>query len=407
MILATRGGNAELRDLTGISVPTYMEFMGLATSSGVPVTTNTALGLPTVGAAVRLIAETVAALELEVCSGRGADRERQTDSVAWRLLHDVPNLDQSPFDFISDVAASIETYGNAYVRKLKARRGPVLGLSLIAPQLVTVKRDEGNRKVFDIGVGGERERLTDAQLIHIRGFTPGGGDVGLSPIAQHREALGSALALQQFQGKFFKNDATPGLYMSVPERINAEQADNMRAMWKSKHGGLDNRDIAIIGNGATLGTLGIPLRDAQFIEGHAQSAELAARIYLGPAASLLGADNNVKTEEESLRFLNFCLLPRLRRIEAGFGSDYDLFPEDAELYAEFRIDEMLRADAATRAEVMHKQLQTGVLLVDEARAELGRPPLPDGMGQIPQIVPVGGSPFGVPTPDGDGQTAEE
>ena len=104
----------------------------------------------------------------------------------------------------------------------------------------------------------------------------------------------------------------------------------------------------------------------------------------------------MKTEEDSLRFINFALLPRLRRIERAFAADADLYPEDSALYPEFHLDEFLRADAGTRAEIQHKQLQTGVLLVDEARADMGLPPLPDGMGQIPQITPVGGAPNAAP-----------
>ena len=41
-------------------------------------------------------------------------------------------------------------------------------------------------------------------------------------------------------------------------------------------------------------------------------------------------------------------------------------------------------------------MQSGVLLPDEARHELGYEPYPDGIGQIPQITPVGGAPNAIP-----------
>jgi hypothetical protein len=47
--------------------------------------------------------------------------------------------------------------------------------------------------------------------------------------------------------------------------------------------------------------------------------------------------------------------------------------------------------------VQHFRIQNGSELVDEARADNGRPPLPNGAGQIPQITPVGGA----PNPDDD------
>lgn len=393
MIIATRNGDREVRLFEqSAAIPSYTGWLGSVAPSGVLVTTETALGLPTVGAAVRLIAETVASLPLCTYRGLDADKRPATTSTGWRLLHDQPNPDQSAFDLVSDIAASVETWGNAYIRKLKSRRG-LLAMYVLDPSAVRVKRDEGNRKVFEVTTAGRRVELTDVDVLHVRGFTPRGGDVGLSPIQQHREAIGSALALQRFQGRFFTNDATPSLYMTVPGDLDETQAERLRARFEARHGGVENAgSIAILGNGAELSSLSMPLRDAQFIEGHQEAAAVAARIFLGPAASLLGADANQKTEEESLRFVNFCLLPRLRRIERALLTDPDLYPPDSGEYPQFDIDEFLRADAATRAEVNHKYIQSGVLLVDEVRAEMGRQPLPDGAGQVPQITPVGGAP---------------
>lgn len=397
MILATRFGNREVRAFeSSAQIPTYTQFMGAISPSGVNVTLANAAGLPTVGAAIRLIAETVASLPLRTYTGEGADKKSAKESVPWELLHDHPSPDFSAFDFLSDVAACVESWGNAYVQKVKLR-GTVVALIVIDPAIVMPKRDARGNKFYEIRDERGITRLSDLEVIHVRGFTLKGGDVGLSPIQQHRALLGNAIAAQTFQGRFYANDATPSLYMSVPEVLDQTSADRLRANWEAKHGGMENAgSIAILGNGATLNTLSIPLRDAQFIEGQEQSAELAARIFLGPAASLLGSDSNMKTEEDSLRFINFALLPRLARIERAFSSDPDLYPEGSEMYPEFYLDHFLRADAATRAEVTHKEIQTGVLLVDEARAEKGLPPLPDGMGQIPQITPVGGAPNAAP-----------
>lgn len=403
MILATRNGNREVRLFESSSViPSWPVFAAHQTQ----VTTlsdQAALALPTVGAAIRLISETIGGLPLHVYQGADANKRKAEATWQWGLLHEEPNPDQSAFDLLCDISASVEAWGNAYVRKSKSGRR-VVSLDLIDPTVVTVKRD-GGQKLYELLWADGVERLTSAQVLHIRGFTPRGGLVGISPIAMHRPSLSSARSLQDFQARFYQNDATPSLYISVPGEINAEQARETKARWQAEQGGIANAgSVAVLGNGATLNQLTIPMRDAQFIETQQYGAELAARIFLGPAASLLGSDENQKTEEESLRFVNFCLLPRLRRIERALKADFDLFPDGAPLYPEFHIDEFLRADAATRAEVQHKQIQSGLLLIDEGRAELGRPPLPDGMGQIPQITPVGGAPN--PAPPATAPTTE-
>ena len=394
MILASPRGNREYRAEFGSSaIPTYTQFIG-ATTSGVPYTLQAAVGIPTVGACIRLLAETIGSLPLCVYEGELADKRRALNAWQYDLLYEQPNPDCSAFDFHSDIAASIETTGNAFVRKFKGN-GRVLAMYVLDPTQVVVKRTEGNAKVFEYGVGGSKETLSAAQVLHIRGFTLYGGDMGLSPIAQHRAALGASLAGQSFQGNFYANDAMPPGYIAVPGLLTRDQGRDMLQEWNARHQGPANRgNMAILYNGAEIKQLTMPLADAQWIETQERSDELAARIYLGPAASLMmsGPNSpNVKTEEETMRFLNFALRPRLARIEGAFKADLDLFA-GTELYPEFHIDDLLRADAATRAEVQHKQVQSGVLLIDEARAEEGLPPLPDGIGQIPQITPVGGAP---------------
>jgi hypothetical protein len=58
----------------------------------------------------------------------------------------------------------------------------------------------------------------------------------------------------------------------------------------------------------------------------------------------------------------------------------------------FDVGASIRGDRQTEADITLKKVQSGQWLVDEARALDGLPPLPDGAGQIPQVVPVGGGP---------------
>jgi phage portal protein BeeE len=55
-------------------------------------------------------------LPLRVYKGK-APRSGPPGTWRWRLLHDKPNDEQSAFDFWHDVAACVETHGNAYLLK--------------------------------------------------------------------------------------------------------------------------------------------------------------------------------------------------------------------------------------------------------------------------------------------------
>jgi hypothetical protein len=113
---------------------------------------------------------------------------------------------------------------------------------------------------------------------------------------------------------------------------------------------------------------------------------------------LLGSTQETQDDQAMDRFLAFQLPPRLARIVSALKADTDIFPVGSPLYPEFVSNPLMFASPITRANVQHQEIQAGTLLPDEARAENGRPPLPDGVGMIPQVTPVGGAPNPVAPP---------
>lgn len=401
MIVRTRGGgHREYRANNPLAqdyIPTPAQFGSWVSSlTGERITVEKAAAIPAVLQAIRLVCESTGSLPLRVYKGEGAQKTPATGDWRWRLLHDKPNDEQGPFDFWHDVAACGETHGNAYLLKDLPRN-----LWLIDPSIVTVDRD---RRTFEkqfvirnasdtsrMGRGAGELRLTDRDVLHVRGFTLKGGDMGLSPIALERDALGTARSRTIYEASAYRNDATPAAAIETDEPPNAEKAKRILATWNATHGGTANSGkTGVLMGGAKLHTYGLTMRDAQFVESHRFSVEEVARMF-NMAASLLGAGDLAEVEQDTKRFLSFGLGARLARIESALRADRDLFG-DSGLYPQFYTRDFIRLDAATEAEVRHKDVQSGVLLVDEARADQGRPPLPDGAGQVPQITPVGGAP---------------
>jgi len=63
-----------------------------STSSGVTVTPNTAIGLPAVYSAVRLISESIAMLPLQIHEAKGDLKILRRDHALYNLLKTKPNL---------------------------------------------------------------------------------------------------------------------------------------------------------------------------------------------------------------------------------------------------------------------------------------------------------------------------
>lgn len=411
MLLRTRAGELELRGnpfaLTDRILP-WSQVSGFSTLTGLAVNTERAAGLPAVGAAIRLIAETIGMIPLIVYEGDPLERERARESWQWELLHDKPNVDQSAFDFFQDAATSIETAGDAFIFKIKVRANQVEQLIVLDPSLVRIRRDDRNRKVFDVTVdanrsgGGRTQTFTTQTILHIRGWSlKPGADEGTSPIGLFRDALGSSLAMHEFEGRFYRNNARPGGVIEVPGDVSRDKLDKAREIWEESHRGPSNVNrIGVLAFGAKYRDVGLSLADAQFVQGKGFDVEQVARMFrIDP--SLLGEvveGQRPVTREVFERFLKLDLAPRLRRIEMALRNDPDLFG-DGDLFPEFLVDAVLRPDVKTRYEAFRLARQGGWLKPNEIREKENLPPA-EGGDEI-QVTPVGGA------PNTDAPTTEE
>jgi HK97 family phage portal protein len=379
------------------TIPSWAEVSGGHGYTPVPVTRDTAIGLPAVGRAISLVAETIASLPLEVYEGKRANKRLRDDTWQYGLLSELPGLgDFTPFDLFSDIAACIEASGNAFVQKVKAANR-VISLIVIDPARVEVYRDGGEKRFRVWPEDGKPQEYGTGSIIHIRGFTVNGSDVGLSPISQHRQRIGFVSAQEQYLGRFYGQGVGKRIALEIPGQPTADQLKMMLSTFAANNAGLAQSHLpAALINGAKAIDVGMSLEDAQYVESEKLNLIQAAHIFKIPPKFLTGEGD--LTEWDFIALHQVGIAPRLRRIALALHTDADLFP-DRKLYPEFDVRELVRTDAKTKAMVEHTQIQDGSKLIDEARAERGEGPLPpmpadpeQEPGKVPQLTPVGGAP---------------
>ncbi len=411
MILASRAGRNVRTTFADLGIQARPPALN---GAGVAATTTTAVGIPAVQQAVRIAAEAVAALEIGVYRGPLDQRERVTTVWQARLFAGPPCEFQTAYAFRELLEESLTYRNNAFVWKTSdPSTGRVVEMVGLHPDQVQVRVKNG-RPIFMVSVGpGYFDPVGNGNgtytvgpdvVLHIRGFGGAGRMLAPTPIELHREALGSALAKIAHEGSTYARGASIGLAVTYPESMNAQKARAWRELWQETYEGPQNAGkTAVLGGGATIQPIGLTMVDAQFVESMAMSVEEVARIF-NVQASLLGAgrvaDKPVTPEHEQDRWLRYGLGPRLSRIESAFAADPQLFGPGSRVYPMFA-SPAVRGDLLTEAEVSLKKVQSGQWTPDEARAKDGMPPLPGGIGAIPQIVPVGGAPNPVPTPAPD------
>lgn len=420
MILRTRHGNVELRSEFGWSSRITPPWVAALSASGEPVTVSTALGLPAVSNVIRSPAEIIASLPFIIYE-QGDIRERAESSWQWRLLHDQPSAECDTFEFFYDIALSLEATQNAFIQKAKFDER-VYELYVLDPQRVTVRRDrETGEKRFDVYIadGQVRRDLTTDEILHVRGYSPQpGGYCGVSLLWQHRDPIGAAIAMQKFEGDYFRNSGLSPLFFQLGERGNEQQAKAMIDAYNQGHQGAGNQfKVSAVWGGTTVQPISLSLNDALFAESKKLSIEDACRIWRWPKQLLELAGEDGPTDENAwtARFLKFYLLPRLKRIERSFAADPDLFPKSgtgsgrfvgkSRLFGEFLTSALERADFVTRVRGYKDARQGSWITANEIRRMENLPPVEGGDEIL--ITPTGSVPNPSNEPSQNGAGSDE
>lgn len=350
-----------LRDPDG-----WRSLFGFSTTAGVDVTPETALGHPAVLGAVRLLAETVAAMPVLVYQRQpDGGKARAPRHPMWVLLHDRPNPAMTPFTMKETLVEHLLLHGNAYLRLIRGSRGQVAALWPVHPSLIYPDvTPEGIRYQLTDGTG--QKVLPAEDVCHICMLAPDGIH-GRSPVLVAAESIGAALAAEQYGAAYFGNGAVPSGILKVPGTLTPELAKRIAADWKAAHGRGAAQGTAVLEQGMEFQPISTNAQQAQLLETRQFALRLIAAALripphlLDPTAR--GTYANVETQ--SLEFLTFSLQPLLTRIEEALT--LSLFP-DGRYFAEFLVDGLLRADTLSRYRAYQIGVQAGFLTVDEVRA---------------------------------------
>ena len=364
---------------------------------------DAAMQIADVFACVRLLSDVIASLPL-VAYRRLADGDRERFSGRLTDLLATPSPGSVTANLIGTAVAHLNLHGNAYLGKYRDADGIVAQLAPLQPAGMTVTLREGVPQYLYVDQNGAVE-LGTADVLHLKLMSVD-GVVGLSPIAQARQALGLSQNLGKHADSFAANAGRPGGVLRVPGWRSAQGTapTDVRADWESMFVGTDNTGKLLVLTGTEdvqYEQFALSMADAQFVEQCQMSTQTIARIFRIPlhliGAPLAHSLTYANAEWESMEFLKFSIGPTLRLIETAITSDPDLSPST--VFCEFDNDDLLRADSLTRSQVYTAALAGGWLTVEEIRAKERLPRLPsvDVEAPAPQL-PTTPAPPGVTPP---------
>ena len=352
----------------------YTFYMGGSTS-GKAVTERSAMQMTAVYSCVRILAEAIAGLPLHVYRyNSNGGKEKAIDHSLYLILHDEPNPEMSSFVFRETLMTHLLLWGNAYAQIIRNSKGEVMALYPLMPNKMSVDRDENGQLYYQYlrstdEVGGKNETviLKPTDVLHIPGLGFD-GLVGYSPIAMAKNAIGLAIATEEYGAKFFANGAAPSGVLEHPGTIKDPQ--RVREAWQSQFGGSQNSGkIAVLEEGMKYTPISISPEQAQFLETRKFQINEIARIFRVPPHMVgdLEKSSFSNIEQQSLEFVKYTLDPWVIRWEQSIMRTL-LTPEEKKSYfVKFNLEGLLRGDYQSRMNGYATARQNGWMSANDIR----------------------------------------
>ena len=353
----------------------YRFFFG-GTTSGKAVTERSAMQMTAVYSCVRILSEAIAGLPVHLYRYDGSGgKEKATTHPLYFLLHDEPNPEMTSFVFRETLMTHLLLWGNAYAQIIRNGKGEVVALYPLMPNRMTVDRDADGHLYYEYQTSqdeahtmdGSRVRLLPSDVLHIPGLGFD-GLMGYSPIAMAKNAIGMAIACEEYGAKFFANGATPGGILEHPGVV--KDPERVRESWNSAFGGSANANkVAVLEEGMKYTPISISPEQAQFLETRKFQINEIARIFRIPPHMIgdLEKSSFSNIEQQSLEFVKYTLDPWVFRWEQSMQRALLSMDEKKEYFFKFNVDGLLRGDYQSRMNGYATGRQNGWMSANDIR----------------------------------------
>lgn len=371
-----------------------------AALSGVYISEQAAMQVSTVYACVRVIAEDVASLPFSLYKRLPRGKDKATEHPLHYLIHDSPNDGMTAYSFREAMMTNLLLWGNAYAQIIRNRYGEIVGLYPLLSSRMWVHRESDGRRTFHYtNDQGRAFTLEKEQVFELNGLSFD-GVTGLSPIGHARQAVGLAVATEVYGNKFFANGARPGGILQHPGTV--KDPAKVRESWEQIYKGAANaHKVAVLEEGMTYKEIGMPSKDAQFLETRQFQINEICRFFRIPPHMVgdLSRATFSNIEHQSIDYVVHTLRPWLVRWEQAVNLQLLSPLERRDYFSKHNVDGLLRGDFATRMAGYATGRQNGWYSANDIREMEDLNPIPKEQGG--DIYLVNGN---MVTADGAAQT---
>jgi len=344
-------------------------------SSGLSVTPDSAVMVPEVYSCINVLAQDVGRCPLKLRARTDQGWIDAETHQLWEVLHDLPNPEMTAAEFRADMMRQLLKHERAYAEIVRRPNGTIQAMWPLESSRMTVSRDGMNRKVYTYKVGdgqpitwifnADRPPLLD--LRHP------------SPIHQCRDAIGLAMAIDMYGGKFFANGARLSGLLMAKGGLKPAQKQSLREAFAEMYGGVKNAHrVGVLEGDMEFKQLTSPNDEAQYHESRKMVRSLIAGAFRVPSHKINDLEratfSNIEAQDRD--YVNSGLDPYLVLWEQAIRRDVLTTRQYPRYQATFDREALIQADSASRAAGFSQGRQNGWYSPNDIRQKLGENPIP-------------------------------
>jgi HK97 family phage portal protein len=361
--------------------------------AGMAVNFVSAMRVAAVYACVQKIAGGISTLPLHEYKTDGDIKARLPRGDLWYKLNEQPSMQWTAASHWEGVSIAQLLRGDAYTWIRRGYSNNIIEFLPLPWGCVSpIRQSDGSVRYFiSLPEFGITTWLDPSEILHFPGF----GFDGIRSMSvityAARAAVGNALAMDNYSGKFFEGGAHPSIVLSSAAKMNPDQITALQTAFTNKYAGNDNAHKLplVLTEGITAKEISINAQDAQLLEARKFQVIDIARAF-GVPPHMIGETSASTSwgsgiESMSRAFVTYTLQPHLIRIEQELNRK--LFPRNTGRFIQFDRDALIEGDSKAQAEYNRAALGgpgtgPGWITVDEVRKTKGLAPKGGQYGEI-------------------------
>lgn len=343
---------------------------------------ETVLSYPSVYSCVSLIYNDIGKLRTRLMQLQENGIWVEIANPAYSPVLRRPNHYQNQIQFKQWWICSKLVWGNTYALKVRDGRGVVVSMYILDPGLVQPMIAPDGSIFYQLGQDN-LSGLTEAtvyvpasEIIHDRMNCMFHPLVGVSPLFAATLPASGGLEMLRDSRRFFNQGAKPSGLLVSPGEISDETAKELKDYWNNNFTGPNAGKVAVVGDNLKYEPIRMSATDAQTKEQITLTSEMVAQVFHVPAFKVGGPiPPGQKVGDLNQIYFNDALHSLIEEMELCLDDGMAL-PSGHR--TELELENLLRMDPATQADVIVKLVGGGVETPNEGRARLNRPPLEGG-----------------------------